>query len=176
MKILSSILILALYLFSGCQQQTGTDDKVSAIQQVPDPIPVPRPPAPLPHPEPPPPIVKTLPEVSFAFDEWRYDGTGQVLLQLNLTKPSEVPVSVDIILNDGTAFYPKDYIGFDGSSANDLKITVDIPANTTNFQVPALIIPDGGNCDVVFSARLNKDTAQYAIVAKELTTIQIPCM
>lgn len=169
------ILILALGLFTACEQLTGsTDNKAQDIQQVPDPIPVPPPPPPLPHPEPPPPIVPTLPEVTFSLDEWRYDGTGRVALELRLSKASDVPVSVDILLIDGTAVYPEDYIGFDGSSANDLKITVEIPENTTQFTLPPLLIP-AGNCDVDFTATLNKTTAQQATIGKETTTIKIPC-
>lgn len=169
--------ILAIGFFTACEQLTGTnDDPARAIQQVPDPIPVPPPPPPLPHPTSPPPIVVTKPTLSFGFDEFSYSpNTNQLILELNLSQPSELTVSVDIVLADGTALYPDDYIGFDGSSANDLKITVDIPPNTTRFQVPPLLLPTGGKCDVEFTARLIKGTAETAEIVKETSTIKIPC-
>lgn len=169
-------LILAIGLFTACEQLTGTkNDPARAIQQVPDPIPVPPPPPPLPHPTPPP--IVTKPTVSFEFDEFSHTGdTNQLILNLSLSQPSELPVSVDIILADGTAIYPRDYIGFAGSSANDLKITVDIPPNTTSFKAPPLLFPAEGNCDVEFTARLNKNTVENADIAKETSTIKIPCM
>ena len=177
LKIQSLFLILAIGLLSSCEKLTGSkDDPARAIQRLPDPIPVPQPPPPLPHPEPPPPILNILPDISFAMDEYSYDGSGQVALQLNLSKGSDVPLSVDILLVDGTAIYPEDFIGFDGSSANDLKITVDIPPNTTQFSVPALLIPKTGNCDVKFTASLKKATVQQATVTKETTTIKMPCL
>lgn len=177
LKTQSLSLILAIGFLTSCEQLTGSkDNPARAIQQVPDPIPVPPPPPPLPHPEPPPPILNTLPDISFAIDEYSYDGSGHIALELILSKGSDVPVAVDILLIDGTAIYPEDFVGFDGSSANDLKITVDIPPNTTQFTVPALLIPDTGNCDVEFTASLNKATVQQATVTKETTTIKMPCL
>ena len=171
-------LILALVFFTACEQLTGKkDDPARAIQRIPDPIPVPQPPPPLPHPAPPPPIVVTKPTLSFGFDEFSHTGaTNQLILELYLSQPSELTISVDIILADGTALYPKDYIGFDGSSANDLRITVEIPPNTTSIQVPPLLFPTEGNCNVEFTARLNKDTVQNADLVKETSTIKVPCM
>lgn len=175
MKLLA-FLILVLGVFSSCDKLTGKSNDDRSAQTVPDPIPVPPPPPPLPHPEPPPPIAETLPEVSFAFAEWVYEGANQVHLELNLSKASTETVSVDILLIDGTALYPDDYIGFSGSSANDLKIIVQIPPGTTRFDVPALLIPDGASCDIEFTAMLNKDTVEKAVVVKENTLIKMPCM
>ena len=165
-------LILAICFFTACEQLTGSkNDPARAIQKIP------APPPPLPHPEPPPPIVVTKPTVSFGFDEFSHTGgTNQLILELNLSQPSELPVTVDIILADGTALYPEDYIGFDGSSANDIKITVEIPPNTVSFQAPPLLFPAEGNCDVEFTARLNKDTVQNADIVNEASTIKAPCM
>lgn len=172
-KILS--FILAIGFLSACEQLTGSKNDSGGIQQVPDPIPVPPPPPPLPHPAPPPPILNSLPDVSFSMDEWYYDGSGQVALEISLSKASAVPVSVDVVLIEGTALYPEDYIGFEGSSANDLKITVDIPENTIKFTIPPLLILDSGNCDVEFTATLNKDTVQQATITKDKTKIKLPC-
>lgn len=99
-------LIIALFLLSSCDQLNGSKDNNPgpAAQQVPDPIPAPQPPPPQPVPGPEP--VVALPEVSFGYSEWLYDGSNKIYLELKLNKPSAVPVAVDIQLTAGTALYP----------------------------------------------------------------------
>ncbi len=179
MKILTLLLTsaLSLLMLSSCEQITGKkSNPAQAAQQVPDPIPVPAPPPPLPHPEPPPVLeTPTPPEISFAFNEWIYDGTNAVNLELNLSKVSAVPVTVDVLLIDGTAIYLTDYVGFTGSSANDLKITVTFEPQQTHIDIPAIAIAENANCNVEFTAKLVKKTIESTVL-KDSSSIKMPCL
>src|SRR3989338_2670284 len=106
------LLVLAVFLtLSSCKESISKKNTtanpafppnqqgVPPIQPGPDPQP-----APTPTPDPVP-VPVTLPVLSFGYDQYVYDGENEIHIELILSQPSEVPVTVDVALIDGTAIY-----------------------------------------------------------------------
>lgn len=174
-------IVLAAFLVLGSCQQSSSKKSTPAtsptppnqqgvppIQPGPDPQPQPQP-APTPDPAP---VPIALPVLSFGYDQYVYDGENEIHIELLLSQPSEVPVTVDVALLDGTAIYHRDYSGF-MAGGNDLKLSVVFAPNQTRIDLPHIYIQNQAKCNSVFTAQLTG--AQHAVVNKDTTQIFLGC-
>lgn len=167
------LVIAALIIFGSCQKSSdvqATSIPNDQLQGAP-PDPVPEPPAPS-APETVVPPVAVLPTLSFGFDEYVHEGNQEVNMELILTKASDVPVTVDVELINGTAVYFQDYSGF-LSGGDPLKQTVVIPPNQTRLDLPLIWIEDSATCGTSFTAHLTG--FQQAVVSGDSTRVVINC-
>ncbi len=167
------LVLAALCILSSCQK--NSDVKATAIPtdqlQGAPPAPVPEQAAP-PVPEPVVPPAAVLPTLSFGFDEYVHSGDQEINMELVLSKASDVPVTVDVELVDGTAIYLRDYSGF-LSGGDPKKQIVVIPPNQTKMNLPLIWIEQSATCGTTFTARLSG--AQQAIVSGDSTKVVINC-
>ncbi len=119
-----------------------------------------------------PPVASTLPILSFGYDEYVYDGENEIHIELLLSKPSDVPVTVDIALADGTAIYSRDYAGF-MSGGNDRIQSVIFAPQQTRLDLPMIYIKNRSDCGSRFSAELSNE--KQALITKASTQIILRC-
>lgn len=171
------LVITALCILSSCQKSSRSDVKATEIPtdqlQGAPPAPVPEPPAPAPPtPEPVVPPAAVLPTLSFGFDEYVHKGDQEINMELVLSKASDVPVTVEVKLVDGTAVYFQDYSGF-LSGGDAQKQTVVIPPNQTRMDLPLIWIQENAACGTTFTAHLSG--VQQAVVSGDSTRVVINC-
>lgn len=166
--------VLGALLFLGSCQKSS-DVQATSIPNEPlqaaPPDPAPEQPVP-PAPEPVVPPVAALPTLAFGFDEYSHEGDREINIELVLSKASEVPVTVDVELVDGTAVYFQDYSGF-LSGGDPQKQTVIIPPNQTTIDLPLIWIEENATCGTSFTARLSG--VQQAVISGDSTQVVINC-
>ena len=173
--------VLAAFLILGSCQKKGSDIKATEVPinqgqgapvpPGPDPAIPPAPPAPEP-PAPAPPVPSALPVLSFGYGEYVYDGENEIHVELVLSQPSTVPVTVDVELVDGTALYARDYAGF-LSGGSDRKQSVILAPQQTRIDIPFIYIKNNSGCGTEFSAHLT--SVQQAVISGDSTRIVLNC-
>ncbi len=116
----------------------------------------------------------SLPEVSFVWDEFVTDGTNEIYLELQLSKPSDTQIEVDVDLLDGTAAYPSDFGGFKMCS-DKLKQHVVFAPQQTHVDLLPIKIWKNRSC-MEFTAQIQpaEETPQVLIM-NNTTRIVWPC-
>ena len=167
------LVIAAVFILGSCQKSSDVHATAIPNDQVqsapPDPAPAQSAP---PAPEPVVPPAPALPALGFGFGEYVHEGNHEINIELVLSKASEVPVTVDVELVDGTAVYFQDYSGF-LSGGDPQKQTIIIPPNQTTIDLPLIWIEENATCGTSFTAHLLG--AQQAVVSGDSTQVVIKC-
>lgn len=145
----------------------------------------PTPPTPTQNPPPTPPTQPTQPEapvaatnplpvLNFVYNEYVYDGSNEVHLELALSHPSDAPVVVDVALANGTAIYQRDFGGFKWCE-NNIVQTVTFAPLQTHIDLKPIKIFDRAECDSEFAAMLVPESVQNAVIDTSSVRIVLPC-
>lgn len=166
------LVVTAFLILCSCQKKNSDIQATDAPRDQQQQDAPPPGPAPTPPPAEPAPPAPVLPGMAFGFDEYTYDGTHNIFVELTLSAPSEVPVTVDVELVDGTALFDRDYSGFVGGG-NSQKRTVVFAPKQTKIDLPAIFIKNEAVCGSVFTALLTG--AQHAKITKDSAQIFLNC-
>lgn len=156
--------LTTLALLSACDNSSSKSNTVAPTTP---PTQQGQPPTPTPTPVPAP--VVTLPVVSFGYNEYVYDGSHKIYLELKLDKASDVPVVVDVELIPGTALFNRDYTGFVGSADRTKQSVVFAPQQIL-VDLPAIWIPNDAACSSELTAQMVSGSVQKATIATASST------
>lgn len=169
------LIMLAAFLFlSSCDDSSSTKTTFAPTTPAPTQNPPSTPLTPPTQPEAPAAAVNPLPVLSFVYNEYVYDGTNEVHLELELSHPSDVPVVVDVALANGTAIYRRDFGGFKWCE-NDVIQTVTFEPQQTHVDLKPIRIFNRAECDSEFAAMLVPESIQNAAIDKPSVRIVLPC-
>ena len=171
------IMLAAFFILSSCDNDSSKKSTTFAPAppkqptQIQNPPPTPTQPV-----QPTPPVATTnpLPILSFIYNEYVYDGTNEVHLELALSHPSDVPVVVDVALANGTALYQRDFGGFKWCE-NNIVQTVTFAPQQTHVDLKPIKIFDRAECNSEFAAMLVPESVQGAAIDKASVPIVLPC-
>lgn len=149
------VVLAAVLIMSSCQKNSS--DKSSPAsppsnQQQGNGLPV-TPGNPPPATPPPGPSDSSYPTATFEYNEFSYDGSGEVHLHIILSAASTEAIALDMSLIDGTATYPRDYAGFTtGGNARAQTVVLEPGERMTHHYVG---IPQTAVCGGNFFIKLS---------------------